>query len=291
MKARLGLSAVKASLAWLFIAIASGNVRSQDLGEAEAEVQPAANGANRFVLNEANFDQWVFGNASPKNLSTEERFKALLAVNIADVERSCPLSESQKRKLLLAGRGDIKRFTDRVADARAVFHRLNNDQNGINAIFQETQPLAALLANGLFGVDSLYTKTLATTLEPEQAARYREAVREKQRFRYKAKVALALANLDEAVGFTSEQNRRFLAVVLEETAPLEKPAGAMETNFVLFKIARIPETKIRPIFDDAQWKAISRQLEKARGLEPMLRANGLLDPSEPAKADKSGPNH
>ena len=285
MKTLFGHGVLKALPAWLSLAIASGNVRSQDLGETEAEVQPA-DVANRFVLDEANFNQWVFGNVSPKNLSTEERFKALLAVTVADVERSCPLSESRKRKLLLAGRGDIKRFTDRVADARAMFDRLKNDQNNINAIFQETQPLAALLANGLFGEGSLYAKTLATTLEPEQAARYRESVREKQRFRYKAKVALALARLDDAVGFTAEQNRRFHALILEETAPLEKPAGAMESNLVLLKIARIPESKIRPIFDDAQWQALGRQLQKARALEPMLRDNGLLDPTEPAKADK-----
>jgi len=258
----------------------SSLVSAQDV--IEVEVQPVQ---NQFFLADQTFDQWVFGNVRT-NLSPEERFDSFLALSIADVERTCSLSEPQKRKLLLAGRGDIKRFNDRLAEARAVFERYRRDQNKMGEIQQETIPLAELFKDGLFGEGSFFAKSLETTLNPDQSDRRREAIREKKQFLYRSKVSLGLAKLDAAVGFTTEQYHRFAAVILEETTPPEKSAGQFEANVMLLKIARIPESKIRPIFDDARWKALDRQLQQARAMEPMLRANGVLDPTEPAKAEK-----
>ena len=264
--------------------VAAGAVaRAQDLDEREE--RPAVQ--NAFELDESNFHVWIFGNGR-RNASAREHLDSLLMLSVAEVERSCPLSEAQKRKLLLAGHGDIKRFLDRVAEARKVFDRLRRDQNNINEIFRETQPLAAALAAGLFGEGSFFAKTLGTTLNPEQAARYRGALREKVQFRYRAKIALALADLDAVVGFTTEQYRRLVDVILEETTPPAKPAGQYETSVVLLKIARLPEAKVRPIFDDVRWKTLSRQLQQARGMEQFLQANGYLDATEPARAAQPG---
>ena len=267
-------------LIWLLINHET-SVWGQDLGE--VEIQPAV--VDPFAFNDANFNQWVFGNVR-MDLSPEERLKSFLILQTAEVERACTLSDAQRQKLLLAGSGDIKRFANRVADAKLVFDRLKHDQNNIGEMFQSAQPLAASLAAGLFGEGSFYSKTLRTTLRPEQLTSYREMIQEKNRFRYKAKVSLALANLDASVGFTTDQLHRFAAVILKETTPTEKPAPQQEVNVVLCKIARLPESKIRPIFDDVQWNSLSQRLHQARQMEPELRALGLLDPIEPAKAEQ-----
>ncbi len=258
----------------------SGCVSAQDV--IEVEVQPVQ---NQFFLADQTFDQWVFGNVRT-NLTPEERFDSFLALSIANVDRSFSLSESQKRKLRLAGHGDIKRFNDRLAEARAVFERHRRDQNKMGEIQQETTPLAEAFRDGLFGEGSFFAKSIGMTLNPDQVARYREAIREKKQFLYRSKVALGLAKLDAAVGFTTEQYHRFAEVILEETTPPERPAGQFEANVMLLKIARIPEGKIRPIFDDARWKTLNQQLQQARAMEPTLQANGILDPTEPAKAEK-----
>jgi hypothetical protein len=259
------------------VLISTATTSAQDLDEKE-EV-PAA--VNVFELHESNFDQWVFGQAGRAN-SARDQLDSLLMLSVGEVERACNLSEAQKKKLMLAGHGDVKHFMDRVAEARRVFEALRHDQNNINEIFQETQPLATTLRSGLFGNDSFFYKTIATTLEPDQAARYRKSILEKNQYRYRAKVRLAINNLDNAIGFSGEERQRLLDLILQETTASEKSAGQYEATVVLLKIAKIPEAKLRPLFDDARWKLLNAQFQQARAMEVFLRTQGLLDEPEPA---------
>ncbi len=259
----------------------SSTTLAQDLDEKE-EVPVVQ---NVFELHESNFDQWVFGQAGRAN-SAKEQLDSLLMLSVGEVERACNLSEAQKKKLLLAGHGDIKHFMDRVAEARRVFDLLRRDQNNINEIYQETVPLSATLKAGLFGTDSFFHKTIGATLDPDQAARYRKSILEKNQFRYRAKVRLAINNLDNAIGFSGEERQRLTDLVLEQTKPPEKPAGQYETQVVLLKIARIPEAKIRPIFDEARWKLLKVQFQQARAFEQFLQGQGFLDDPEPAATFK-----
>ena len=229
-----------------------------------------------FELDSSMFHQWIFGSGN-KIVSTPEHLESLLLLALEDVDRACSLSEAQRRKLLLAGHGDRKRFMDRVAEARGVFERLRHDPNGSAEIVQYTQPLAASFAAGLYGEGSFFAKTIGTTLSPEQASRHRETLLEKARFRYKAKVSLVLASLDARVGFTADQRRRYVALVLEETMPPTRPAGHFEESVVFLKIARLPEAKVRPIFDEPQWKQLKRIFQRVSAMEETLRANGVPD--------------
>jgi hypothetical protein len=236
---------------------------------------------NAFELHESNFDRWVFGNLG-NAVSARDRLEDMLALTIAEVERSCKLTDEQKSKLLLAGRGDIKRFFDRVEDARAVFQRLRRDQNKINEIFQSTQPLAAVLSAGIFGDKSFYAKTLRNTLTPDQVAMQRQAAVEKNAFRYRAKVRLAVADLDTSIGFTVEQRQKLVEVLLTETRPSLKSGHLYETTVVLLKASRLPEEKLRPILDETRWSILARKLKQAQGMEAFLKSQGFLDDDDPA---------
>jgi hypothetical protein len=265
-------------LAILLVAIGP-TARGQDLDEPDDPpvVQNAA-------IDESNFDRWVFGNVGGNDLTARDRLGSLLTLSIDEADRACKLTEPQKKKLRLAGHGDLKRFLERVEEARRVFRQLNHDQNNINQIYQETVPLSATLRTGLFGDDSFFGKTLRTTLDPEQSARYRESLDEKLRFRYRAKVGLAVANLDAAVGFTAEQRRRLIELTLQETKPPVRAAANYENYLILYKISRLPEDKIKPLFDDARWRDLNRQLTQSRNMEQFLKANGYLDEDEPSKS-------
>jgi hypothetical protein len=271
----------------IVLAMAGPTARAQDMGDIIEEEPPVAQNVVINELHESNFDMWVFGNAR-NNLSARDRLESLLMLNVDEIERACSLSTAQKQKLLLAGHGDLKHFMDRVAEARRVFNQLRRDQSRINEIFQMTQPLAATLRSGLFGDDSFFAKTLRRTLDAEQAERYREALREKSRFRYLAKVNLAVTNLDAIVGFTADQRRRLIELTINETTPFEKPAGQYESQVVLLKMSRIPEDKIRPILDETRWRLLTRQLQQSRGMEPFLKANGFLGEADPARRSNPG---
>ena len=123
-----------------------------------------------WVMTDDQFDQWVFG--GPRNSRAgRNKLDSLLTLQVDDVARVCRLSEPQKKKLLLAGRGDIKRFFEKVEEKRKKFDKVKTDQNKIGEIYQELVPLQAVLNSGLFNEGSFYSKTLKTVLSDEEKAK------------------------------------------------------------------------------------------------------------------------
>lgn len=277
---RRGIAAGRRGVGAIVLLSLGGTARVATAQDFEEDAPAAAPVLEGFQLDESIFNQWVFGNQN-RVASTRDQLAMTLALHVADVERTCSLSEPQKRKLLLAGQGDIKRFNDRVDDAKIVFDRLRSNQNNMNEIYQETQPLAASLATGLYGEGSIFAKAIGTTLDAEQASRYRAAIQEKIHLRHRARVLRAIAGLDSTVGLTSDQYRRFLDLILAETTPPARSSNQYEGAIVLIKIARLPESKVRPIFDEVQWTVLSRQLMQARGMEGFLQSQGFLEAPAP----------
>ena len=285
------------ALIGLILAASGTNLRAQDVDIVEVEPE-AANllVAPVFEINQANFDQWIYGNRLQRGTATEY-LDSILRNRVAEVDRACGLSDGQRQQLQLAGHMDIKRFNDRVAEVRADFERLRRDQARMNDLFQQTVPLATALNVGLYGEGSIFGKSIASTLAPEQVGRYRAAARAKLKYRWRAKILLALANLDATIGLSSDQVRRYTEAILDATDPPDRPAGQYENQVVLLLISRVPEDRVRPIFDEGQWQLLQQQLAQARGMEPFLRANGFLpggkaggdgSPSPPPRAGFSG---
>jgi hypothetical protein len=243
--------------------------------EEEAEVAVQPNQAV-FILTDDQFDQWVFG--GPRNSKAgRNKLDSLLALQVDDVARMCTLSEVQKKKLLLAGRGDIKRFFDQVEEKRRKFEKVKQDQNKIGEIYQELVPLQTTLNSGLFGDGSIYAKTIRRVLSEEEDARYQKVIQDKNRFRYKAKVELVVAQLDQTVGFRDEQRRKLVELIVSETQPPTR-YGQYDYYLVMYEADQIAEAKLKPLFEDRQWALLRRQLNQSRGMEQFLRNQGLLPP-------------
>src|SRR6478672_7877710 len=94
-----------------------------------------------------------------------------LTVQIEDIDRACSLTNPQRKKLELAGRGDIKRFFDRYEQVIRKSQVERNEQ-GLRKISQDITPLEITLQVGLFYEDSLLLKSLRNTLTDEQFAQY-----------------------------------------------------------------------------------------------------------------------
>src|SRR5439155_1350186 len=109
------------------------------------------------------FEQWVF--QQDRNAAgAQKRFESLLALQVEDIDRACKLSDEQKKKLQLAGRGDIKRFFDGYEKVRQKFKSFNNDIQRIQEIQPDVNPLRTVIQAGPFNDDSLLYKSLRHTL-------------------------------------------------------------------------------------------------------------------------------
>lgn len=112
-------------------------------------------------------------------VAERRRLDAILWQKIAIVDRVCGLTDVQKQKLRLAGRGDNKHLIDRIEAIRTRFQVDANDADKVNEIFEETQKVLreiqlaqrGVIRPGLSPDGSLFLKSLDRLLTTEQAAR------------------------------------------------------------------------------------------------------------------------
>jgi hypothetical protein len=290
---RVGLWLV---LAWLAVCGWGPSARAQvpdDEDELEAQLPAQRN----FIIDESNFDMWVFGN-SRNGATALARLETVLHLKIAELDRAVRLTKLQKQKLELASRGDIKRFFDKVEEKRKAFQLVRNDQQKFGEFYQQLQPLQQTFNQGLFGDDSLFAKTVKKTLDRGQVAQYDDLSRQRRVLRQQAKLGRVLATLDNSLGLDTSQRRRLSKLIVEETHPPRKPSS-YDFYVVLYQLALLPEERIRPILHEAQWKVMSPMLIRAKAYKLMLSKQGLL-PGEPGderwvvsadpEAPKSTPN-
>jgi len=245
------------------------------------QLQIAAIQVRAFEINEKWFDQWIFrGTTSGKS---KARLLALLELQVAAVDRSCELTEEQREKLKLAGRGDIKWLFDELDDARDQFLTVRRDQEKFNKFWPEVQPLQGKLNSGIFDESSFFHRILKRTLDPEQTAQYDEQERRRKKFRYEAKLGVVVATLESGMPLRDEQRKRLLKLLTEKTRPPQM-FGQYDYYVIMLQVARLPEEQVKPIFDDAQWRALSQHLLQAKGMEPFLKQNGFLPAVKPKPA-------
>jgi hypothetical protein len=237
------------------------------------------------------FDRLVFQQDGGSAAGARRRLDAQLAAQIRDVDRECTLTEAQKQKLRLAGRGDIKRFFDRYEDAERQFQSASQDRQNLEKVLRDIRPLQMTLhassqdlQTGLFHEDSLLVKALPNTLTAEQLARYDAAVRKRRAARHRSNVEAALRTLQRGVSLGEAQRRELLDLLERETKPPRR-GSSYEPYRILIQLARLPEAKLKPLFDDAQWNALHQQLVRFKGMEPQLIEAGML-PVEDDEADE-----
>lgn len=240
-----------------------------DAPKAEAQVNRG------FMVEESNFDQWVF-QGSRNAAAGRERINSHLKMKLDELIRVCGLTEDQQKKLRLAARGDMKRFFDEVEEVRRKFLKVRNDQNAFNNLWQEIQPLQQQQAKGLFGDTSLFAKTIRRTLTDEQQAKYQNVVEDRRKFRYRAAIEVALHTLANTVALQHDQHEAVLKLVIEETRP-PNVFGQHDHSAVMYEMSKLPAAKLKPLLDERQWKLLQQQFNQARGMEGFLIQNGIID--------------
>lgn len=245
-----------------------------DINEDVVEAPVVAN-QPQFMIAEENFNMWVYGNSRDAN-TARTRLETQFKLKIDELARVANLTDAQKKKLELAGRGDVKRFFDLVEEKRKGFKAVQNDQNKFNDFYQELRTVQLKLNSGLYGPDSFYAKTLKRTLDHDQAARFNQVLRDREQFHYRAQISQVVSNLDNSVGLKADQRRRLLKLIEEETRPPKK-SSQYDSYVVLYQLSKLPDERIKPIFsNDGQWQSFKRQMANSRNLERFLMTQGIL---------------
>jgi hypothetical protein len=222
---------------------------------------------------------WVFGdNAS----MARQRVESRLAMEIQDLDRACKLTDAQKKKLGLAARGDIKGFFERFDEFKRKAQLMQHDQQNMQRIFQEIPTLQATLQGGLFHEDSLFVKSLPNMLTSEQFARYDALARERRASRHREGIAKAVDVLRRKVGLEEAQQRAIIALLAKHTKPSRRPSP-YEPDVILSQLDRVPEEKLKLMFEQDQWERMKQVVAGYQRLKPMLKRAGVM----PAEDDEN----
>src|SRR5690606_9458909 len=132
-------------------------------------------------------------------------------------QQSFQISDAQNRKLKLAGEIEIHHFLD---DLESIKPRKNQiTQEEWQALHQKMQPLKVRYNKGLHGMGSLFRKTIASTLTPEQQASWQQEQQARLQRQYHAAVAATISMIDGQLPLTKKQREMFQTVILTKTVP------------------------------------------------------------------------
>jgi hypothetical protein len=186
-----------------------------------------------------------------------------LTLMIDDIDRRTSLTEAQKTKLHAAGELDIGRFFERVEQMKEELLAHPGDP----ARARERRPanlrILSDYQSGLLAEGSFFSKVLNSILDEDQAARIRESWELRNRTRWRARALLTTMIWGNAIGLSDDQRRKLSDLIVAEIPPPNRP-GPTDFQFIMYRLGQLHPAKLRPIFDDGQWRLFNRHLNQAR---------------------------
>jgi hypothetical protein len=250
-------------------------LRGEDDWDAEGrgpDARAAAQQRGQFDV-EANITSWICG--SPSRTTAERKAESLLTLRVGSLERAGGLSKAQLEMLRLAARNDLACFFRKMDALKQECRGMNVNDEKFQRIWPKVDPLRAQFNAGLLDETSLFQKVLQGMSRRDPSAPWHEEERQRRRFRYRATIEVAVAMFEAGVPLTDVQRQKFLKVLFDELEP-PKSIGRRAEYVVFYQASKLDEGKLRPIFDDAQWRALDQVFRSAQGMEQNLKTQGFV---------------
>jgi hypothetical protein len=275
----------------LIVGSAAGTARAQEDDEvlkkveANQEEQLAAEQVRLEMKKELKvaLKHWM-AKLSGNQVSVRAQLEKLLKDALSKLKADCQPTEAQLEKLEIAGRGDIKRFLDRLDEVVRVVDDDEGDLGKLEMIGMKLNKSRDFMNTKLFAEGSLFFKTLS-----------------RNNLQYPLAIARAVESLRGSLRLNDSQRSQLLELLRRETRPPVKYGKGSDLALVLHQASGIPQEKFRKTLSEAQCRELSQWITtyaQGSGSTEVLRKNGfvfddapVLTHREPARGvtDKDGP--
>ncbi|WP_437186641.1 hypothetical protein SH668x_003801 [Planctomicrobium sp. SH668] len=221
--------------------------------------------------------QNIFSNARTFE-EASAKANAALGAKLDFLSESFDLTPEQNAKLHTAGRGDIHRFFTDYSSAVVKLNKSGLTQQEYSDFYVGSiYPLQQKYVAGLHNRQSLFDRTIASTLTPQQYEVYLQNDLDRRLLHYRVIIKAMIINLDGQLPMTAKQRAELEEVILSKSTPPENGIpDEMQFQVALYLISKIPEQDLKPIFDDAEWTAF--KAFRAQGAHNGIAAQlGLTD--------------
>ncbi len=214
----------------------------------------------------------------------QQQIENQLADKVQQLSSEYDLSEAQQAKLLLAAQCEAKLFSNAVDELRQKYNSLGSDRIGQLELLKQAQTLQHKRQT-LFGPDSFSSKVMARTVTGEQLSKHRAALDDRLRLRHRSNIEGAIRDIERHVVIKIPQQEALVELLISEIPP-PKSSHDYDETLVKYQLSRIPEQKLRPIFEEDQWPQVCQVLEGFRAFEAALFERGLIIDENTADAAK-----
>jgi hypothetical protein len=244
-----------------------------------ASLAATAARSQEFTLSEQQFNSWLTNRNEPPERINESQ----LVMLINSVDRVCRLTPEQKKKLNLAGQGDVDRFGGELQQLREKLVGKTFDQNEMGNVYQQISPYRERLQAGLLGEGSLFERVLSRTLNAEQLERYEQEESQRRSLRYAAKVRLYVATLEHSIPMTDSQRQFMVHWLLKNSRPPRR-FGQGDLYYTMYQASKIPTDELAEVFNEAQMKVLKPAMRQGEGYGSYVQQQGMLS-DEDVKQD------
>ena len=237
----------------------------------------------RVALAHQQLDQLIFGfndyGPSVSLAACRERLGWELNERLDELQTEYKLDASQRRKLQLAGRGDIQHFFHQAAELHEQIGSVDLSKPLDREEFSEVQQAAMKLRQrrsaGLFDDDSLLSKILPKAVGPTFADQFATNQKRARDEKYKTYLAPSVENLMQFLTLRDDQKEKFLTLIRTE---IPQPARINQYvyTFMIYHLSRLPDEKLREVLDEVQIKKFGQIKANASRYKQSLRNYGLL---------------
>ena len=236
---------------------------------------------NVFVREEFHhIDHVVYGTST---IFGQQIIENQLKNKVQQLSSEYDLTEAQQSKLLLAGQWEAKQFANDVDVLRQKYTSSEGDIVEQQIVVKQAQTLQKQ-RRMLFGNGSFLLKVMARTVTGEQLLKYQAALDNRLRLRHRSNVEGAIRDIERQVVIKISQQEMLVELLMSEIPP-PTSANDYDEALVKYQFSRIPEQKVRPIFDEGQWPQVRQALDGFNELQTVLAQQGMIE-EEAAKASK-----
>ena len=235
-------------------------------------VDPAVVKAPLVALTPETIDRWIYGMDADR---ARRAIESKVNQKIRELDKKYDLTEAMRHKLELAARADKIRLYAEIDALKSKCPASIEDRDQLNTIRIEANDLRKKQLLFL-GPDSFFAKA-ANTILVDAPRSTNSVVQQKQVLsRHQANIEAAVRIVERKVNLRDPQRKALIKLLSQETQP-SQVIGNFDDLVVQYELCRLPEAKLRPLFDEDQWPNVLLAIESVKGLKPLLTQKGLID--------------
>lgn len=247
-----------------------------------------------FDANLLSVVELVLGNnRAPSKEKGEGRLRAALEKRgdawLARIDALCGLSAAQRSKLELAIAYDIRRLMEDLEPTLLKYRGVKTSVNDPKWVqCQEDMARCQQRIRGLLGSQSLFEKSLPTTLDAAQFGRLTADSEARRQYRWRGLVAVAMVGFDDMLGLDQQQCDALEALLVakqprmrDENVMGGNPTVAhAERMLVPMVLSGIDGQQLQAILNERQEKALMTVVGPTKFWRQHLEGQGVLEKEE-----------